>query len=183
MAGLSVLLNVVRVPRKAKDDESQRSRRNAVLTTNNYFVTAFRSPVGDPYITLVDNAPTWLKEAVHEAHGGMMPNDWVFSTCADVWSRICEMDDPSFEDGWIHEFANSQVDIYTKDIYNWAAQFCLSGLFSDAEEQARDLGAFDNPEGVHTILGTIQYCCVSAIANCLWDAYIKHHETKNRSEY
>src|ERR1041385_3387200 len=107
-----------------------------ITVSKQYFVTRFRENEGgqgDPYITLADNAPTWLKDAVHEAHGDILPNDWVFSTCADVWSRICEMPGPDTEDDWIHEFADSQVDIYTKDIYNWAAQFCLSGLFSDAE--------------------------------------------------
>jgi hypothetical protein len=129
-----------------------------------YFVPKQRVG-GETFYTLADDRPQWLNDAVRDAHDNDFPCDWVYEVCYHACYAI---DDGSLTvDSGSHEFADNEVDVYTRDLYRWAADMCLRSSYTEAEENARDMGAFDNPEGVHTILSTIQYCCIAKIADCI----------------
>lgn len=71
---------------------------------------------GSTFVTLEDNAPEWLRDAVREAHDGEMPNDWRFETCRAIWQGLAETPDVDHS-----ELADSLVDIYTADLLAWMA--------------------------------------------------------------
>lgn len=118
-------------------------------------------------VTLTDDHPEWLKEAIYDAHDGTGPNDWVYEECLAACDAI---DDGSLTCGDdAHEHADGRVDVYTQARFVWAACFCLSSLFAEAEEQAKD-GA-DGIEDVGDHLGRVQYYAIERIARIILDAY------------
>lgn len=131
-------------------------------------------PVDSPtgcrrFVTLRENAPQWVLDAVREAHMGSLPLDWIFAECLAVAERIDEGDFD--EDGdWIHEHADNRVDIYTAARFHWAAEFCLTSLFANAEADARELSP--GPQ-VGDMLGLIQYCAITNIVATFFNACVK----------
>ena len=83
------------------------------MSTHIHFATKERDD-GSTYVTLRDDRPQWLADAVHDAHDDEMPNDWRYATCAD----ICEMIDDGTEDAC--EIADALTDVYTGDLLEWA---------------------------------------------------------------
>lgn len=94
-----------------------------------FFVTKERDN-GEEFVCLNDAAPRWLREAVREAHGEELPNDWVYGVCRDAVDAI--------EEGYLEpeEFAEGQVDIYTGALLGWATPHRIA----IAEEYCRDIG-------------------------------------------
>lgn len=123
---------------------------------------------------LVDDAPEWLKDAVREAHQGDMPNDWIYSEIRDVCQAIDDGDlglddcgDPDHDK--IHEYADGAVDIYTKGLYQWQADMCLTDTYSYAEEQLSEFGG-EASTGEKRI-SALQYCAIEAIAVTVLNAW------------
>lgn len=117
-------------------------------------------------VTLSDDRPDWLYDAVQEAHAGSFPNDWVYSVCKSVCEAIddgCLTDEDS-----VHEYADSEVDIYTKDLYQWAADMCLTDVYANAESEASDMGL---PEETEKRIGVLQYCAIASIARTILSAH------------
>jgi hypothetical protein len=80
----------------------------------NYFQTKTRSN-GTNYTCCKDDAPEWLKDAVHSIHEGMFPHDWLYRVAEDCMEGIIDGDeDPN---------TDSFVDVYTKYLMQWALDF------------------------------------------------------------
>jgi hypothetical protein len=62
-----------------------------------------------------DNAPEWIGEMCHEAHGPMLPDDWRYDCIRAAVDWIAEGND-SDDSG---EFADGQVDAYTSARLDW----------------------------------------------------------------
>jgi hypothetical protein len=125
---------------------------------------------GETFTTLKDDRPEWLQDAVREAHQTDLPNDWIYGECK---AAVEAFDEGSLTDeDSIHEYADGRVDIYTKDVYQWAADMCLSSTFSYAEEEAEGMGV-DLKGGVVKLLQTVQYCAISTIARTMLEACTK----------
>lgn len=119
-------------------------------------------------LTLQDNAPQWLLAAIRDAHNGMFPDDWVFETC---YHACLALDEGSLTSDTSHEFVDSEVDIYTRDLYRWAADHCLSNLFAEAEDQANEAGpTLDTADR----LRAIQFYAIDYIAGVMLNAYEEH---------
>lgn len=129
-----------------------------------YFETKKRDS-GDEFVTLRDNRPEWLQSAVYEAHTDAGPNDWVYEECRAACSRFDEGD---FSDDEIHAYADERVDVYTQARFEWAAKFCLTGLYASAEEESAELVAKD--ASIEDRLGAIQYCAIASIARTMIEA-------------
>jgi len=121
---------------------------------------------GESYVTLKDGRPDWLYEAVYDAHNDMLPDDWVYAECEAACEAIDEGNLKTDDD--VHEYADGRVDIYTRDRFKWAADKCLSSLYAEAEEQARDCGSDGADTADH--LGAIQYHAIYAIASTMLSA-------------
>jgi hypothetical protein len=118
--------------------------------------------------TLTDNRPDWLYEAVQAAHVSDLPNDWIYAECRAACDAI---DDGSIacEDD-IHEHADSRVDVYTKDLYQWAADMCLSDTFAQAESDVEDMGG-DSRDDTLQRIRELQYFAISRIARTVFEAW------------
>jgi hypothetical protein len=138
---------------------------------------------GETFFTLTDEAPRWLLEAVRDAHQGTIPNDWIWAECA----AACEAIDswgPKFEDDIVN-YADSRVDVYTKELYQWAADFCLTTTWANAEEEATEIGFAvgetigeflgriaepGTPLKMEFIIRSVQYCAIRYIADVMVNA-------------
>lgn len=121
---------------------------------------------GDTFVSLKDDRPDWLQDAVRDAHSDMLPDDWVYAECEAACNAI---DEGSLkDDDDLHEHADGRVDIYTRARFQWAADKCNSILFAEAEERAKD--ASDGSGDIAEQLRLIQYHAIAAIATTMLDA-------------
>lgn len=128
---------------------------------------------GTKFVTLKDEHPEWLKDAVYEAHDDTLSDDWVYEECRAACDAI---DEGSLkdEDG-LHEHADARVDVYTKARFKWAADFCLTRLYAIAEEEVADL-APGAEVPISDRIGVIQYCAIRTIASKMLEAAKEHAE-------
>ncbi len=88
---------------------------------------------GTDYTCLIDDAPEWARDAVMAAHGDALPNDWMYSACADAARDIAERGCADEESA--HIWADEAVDVYHYALARWLAD--VPGAW-DACEEARD---------------------------------------------
>ena len=101
---------------------------------------------GDETITVLkENAPEELKQAIHNAHGDRLPDDWIYDKFESILSNLSEypVDNAGKLDDYRHEIVDGLVDIYNSELTAWLAD----GLDNIAivDEAVAELGA---PEGV-----------------------------------
>jgi hypothetical protein len=138
-----------------------------------FFKKLDRKPEGcaSRAVTLSDNRPDWLHDAIRDAHASDLPNDWIYEECEAACDAI---DEGSLTDeDSIHEHADSRVDVYTQARYQWAAQFCVSTTYADAEAEALDVGPIHDTV---THLGVVQYYACARIARTILEAYDEHKD-------
>lgn len=124
---------------------------------------------GEAFVTRRDDAPEWLQNAVYDAHQGTLPNDWIYAECLAAVEAFDN--DELGEDGdGVHEHADGRVDIYTRDLYQWAADMCLTDTWASAESDAEDTGPTDTTENR---IGRIQYCAIQHIAEVMRTACLE----------
>jgi hypothetical protein len=117
---------------------------------------------GESYITLKDDHPEWLKDAVHEAHHDTLPNDWIYEEChaaVEAFDTGCLLDEDA-----VHQYVDGRVDTYTRDLYQWAADFCLTDTWAEAEADAKEMGL---PEETEKRIACIQYAAIRHIAETM----------------
>ena len=86
---------------------------------------------GTEYTTRKDDAPFWLGELCHDAHGNMFPDDWRYETIREALEFIAGAD--ADLDDLSAEFADG-VDVYTTDLYAWlSSSFHRQGYCDDAQ--------------------------------------------------
>jgi hypothetical protein len=140
-----------------------------------HFITKTRHPVtqastddGEPYTTLAETRPDWLLGTVREAHQGTLPSGWIYEECR---AAVEAFDAGDLDDSdSVHEHADGRVDVYTRALYQWAADFCTTETFAAAEQEARDMGL---PEETEKRIACIQYAAIRHIADTMREACIK----------
>lgn len=87
------------------------------------YFTALKLENGDTRIILKDDAPQQLRDAVKDAHGDKLPDDFTYSTFADLLSKITEYDCDTIDDleNNRSEIVDGYVDVYTHDLTKWLA--------------------------------------------------------------
>lgn len=143
------------------------------IKIGSYFATETRAD-GTRYTCLTYAAPDWLMQAVRDAHQGDFPNDWIYEECRAAADAIDEGSIRTCDD--IHQHADCRVDVYTKNLYQWAAEFCNSDTFAAAEESADDIGQTSG--STVDRLATVQYCAIEHIAHVILDAYESNQGTE-----
>lgn len=114
-------------------------------------------------VCLADNSPEWLRDAVYAAHAGGMPNDWIYEECGAACDAI---DDGSLtDDDSVHEYADARVDVYTQELYQWAADMCLAPVFAAAKAEDEDCG--HDGGTVQEQLSRLQYHAIARIARTM----------------
>jgi hypothetical protein len=131
-----------------------------------YFVTKKRGrgPKAVSFVTLrVADSP--MREAVYSAHNGDLPNDWIYAQCLAACEAIDAGDIPLADaEGTadaVHAYADRSVDIYTQDLYQWAAGMCQSATFANAETEVEECGGL--PLATEDRFKMLQYCAIKAI--------------------
>lgn len=103
---------------------------------------------GDTFYCLKDGSPEWMTDAIHAAHGDMLPDDWRYSAIHDAASIIEDADDM---DRAGDEFADD-VDVYNGRLLSWAASHGSRMAYcDDAMEE------FGKPESLAQLLMWGQY--------------------------
>ncbi len=148
------------------------------MKLSDFFVRNTRDD-GSKFVSLADNRPDWLYDAVYEAHQGDPPCDWIYAECE---AAACAIDDGALSDeDDLHEHADSQVDIYTKQLFSWQADMCLTSTYSYAEERASELGT-DTSDMIKAVQ-TLQYCAIETIANTILQAWLLEKQREEMPEY
>jgi hypothetical protein len=119
---------------------------------------------------LTDDAPGWLTDAVHEAHGDELPDDWRYATCAAIASALDERDGPDTDDDALVEIADGLVDVYNADRLRWVAGYMTRyTLVDDAVSEA---GGIDGDErGILDAIAWAQCAEIERMAYALRDAW------------
>lgn len=123
---------------------------------------------GESFTCIRSDAPEWVTDVVHACHGDMLPCDWVYEECRAAFEAYEAGDIVEME---VHDYTDTRVDVYTRAIYQWASDMCLSGIYADAEADANDSGL---PEEMEKRLQVIQYYAIDRIANLVIQACEKH---------
>lgn len=110
---------------------------------------------GTNYVTTKDDAPQWVQDLAHDAHGTMLPDDWRYDAIHSVLSALscgADEDDPG-------EIADTLVDTYTGDRLRWLASHMDRVAYCD--DAAEEFGAPDC--GIVERIGWGQYMEASEI--------------------
>ncbi|HYX21402.1 MAG TPA: hypothetical protein VFA98_11215 [Thermoanaerobaculia bacterium] len=140
---------------------------------------------GETFVTLKDDAPGWLRDAVYEAHRGALPNDWIYAQCLGACEAIDDgvfTPGPDIEDDLegFDGYVDSSVDVYTKDRFQWATDMCHTDLFAEAEERATELCTDAMP--MVDRLGAVQFAAIEIIAQAMLDAICDYLDAQPKEE-
>jgi len=119
------------------------------------------------FVRLRDGAPEWLDTAVYEAHRSVLPHDWIFEQCLAIANAIDEGSVQDEED--LHMHVDTEVEVYTKPLMQWVADFCTSTLYSEAEDAARDCESLSGT--LVEQARSIQYFAIDIIARTIFQAW------------
>lgn len=118
---------------------------------------------GRTIVVLKDDAPQALQDAVREARGDKLPDDFIFATFADLLQRISEYDaetvDELRDNDHDHEIIDSCVDIYTHDLLQWLASD--SDNLEYLAQAAQDGWTVD--DGMWQLLARAQYYAIEEV--------------------
>lgn len=92
---------------------------------------------GAPFETLKDGRPQWLVDLVHEAHAGLLPDDWKYACIRSALDHIGESEAETRGDAMddASAFADNEVDVYTSARYEWlSSNLSRSGYVDEATE-------------------------------------------------
>ena len=105
------------------------------------FVSDTRSN-GELFFKLIDGAPEWMQEAMHDAHGDMMPDDMRYSMIRKIAEAIAELDDDADFDDERGDIVDAVPSCYHDARFAWLASHNSRADYCD-EAQAEGIVAAD----------------------------------------
>lgn len=121
---------------------------------SDWFEQATR-PDGEKFYRLKDGHPEWVKELVYDAHGDLLPDDWRYETILDALNFIDDAAEDSYTGDIASEFANSNVDVYTSDRFDWLSSNLQRQSYVD--DAIQDFGGAGENDGIVDVVGWGQY--------------------------
>lgn len=121
------------------------------------FERRYRDPGAEPYYSVREGTPDWIRDMIREAHSSMLPDDWRYDCIHSALGHISDTgaDDTDDLDDAGHEFADSHADVYTSELLAWAASNAYRlGYVDDARSEG--LIPDDADEAKRLMIG--QYC-------------------------
>ena len=97
--------------------------------------------------------PTWVQDMCHEAHGGMLPDDYKYRMIRDTLQHIVEEDEGEPEDTFrdlAYEWADSDTEIYNAALTEWLGSNL--GRSGYVDEEMEEAGAVWPEGGVFALL-------------------------------
>lgn len=127
---------------------------------------------GEWFVYMTDNRPQTLHDAMYAAHGGNLPDDWIFGTFADLLQKITEYDHETMDDldDDRSEIVDGQVDIYTHHLVAWLHN---NNSFLSYLEDAMDSRTFVKEDGAWQVLAYAQYLAIDEIMGHVMDLLAK----------
>jgi hypothetical protein len=119
------------------------------------FETRTRLDSDETYDSLKDDAPQWLQDLVHDAHGSMLPDDWRYATIRAALGFIHDggLEDVDAAHDASSEFADDNVDVYTGARLEWLGSHLDRPAYCDMA--TNDFGPTDS--GIIDLIGLGQY--------------------------
>lgn len=74
---------------------------------------------GTVFWHLREGSPQWMTDAIHAAHGDMMPDDWRYYFCRQMASAWDDLDDDAGEDEMRDAASDIGADIHTSELTDW----------------------------------------------------------------
>ena len=118
---------------------------------------------GEKFYCTVDNTPDWITDMVREAHGDKLPDNYIYNWADSALDNIATGD--MTEDN-IHEYIDSEVDVYTAGLTAWLHSRCdrvyyLTEALDDFEPkdgfQALSMAQYaEIREVFNSVMGSIQ---------------------------
>ncbi|WP_242136971.1 hypothetical protein [Sphingomonas sp. TREG-RG-20F-R18-01] len=145
---------------------NEEGRREALARE---FSAAFEAKTrdnGDTFYCLRDGSPEWMSDAVHMAHGDMMPNDWSYRLTREVVDAIAWLPVGADFDDERGEIVDGIVPVYNNDRLQWLASSLDRAAYCDDAQRdglvAEDATMFDRiAAGIYSEADAI-YSAVSA---------------------
>lgn len=109
------------------------------------FVSDKRHVTGDKFYKLADGSPEWMTDAIHAAHGDMMPDDWRYACIRSVASAVAEVADDEDMDDARHEAVDAIVDVYNARLAAWLGSH--GGRLGYCDEATEEYGAASALDG------------------------------------
>lgn len=116
----------------------------------------------EPIVKLKDSTPPWLSQAIYDAHDGMLPDDWKFSTAQEACEAIAHGGGYENMQDTAEQFAED-ADIYTTDLRRWLTSHPTRPRYCEdthqgasGEETIRAGQALERRELFHAILTAIE---------------------------
>lgn len=83
---------------------------------------------GREFWALKDGKPEWMQEMCHEAHGGMLPDDWKYQFVLEAVVALSEADDP--------DDVQLEADVYNHELLQWLASHLERAGYVDEAVQS-----------------------------------------------
>lgn len=87
---------------------------------------------GERFVYQKDNAPEWLNDLCHDAHGSLLPDDFIYSVIEDALDAIIDNDGDT-------DSVELEADIYTRDLLDWLGSHSSRVAYCD--KAAEEFGA------------------------------------------
>jgi hypothetical protein len=134
-----------------------------------WFKTATR-PSGESFTRMKDDAPEWVGQMVHAAHGDMLPDDWRYACIRAAVDHIADTSEADADA--CHEFADAYVDVYTSALTDWLGSHVNRPGYCD--EAAEEYGG--EPDGINQRIMLGQYAEASEVFYAVSEALLERFD-------
>lgn len=125
----------------------------------------------ESFVSLKDNAPQWVKDAVYSAHGDFLPDDWRYDKIQDAFGAIHDASEDADTTEVGDEFADGAVDAYTHARLQWLASNLNRPGYCD---EAREEGLIGEDSDLVQQIGMGQYMEAREIWGAVLEALCEH---------
>jgi hypothetical protein len=131
------------------------------MRVTSYFHTLTRDS-GTSFVTLTNDAPDWVRDAVMSAHDDEYPNDWRYATCRAIFDDLAT--DPELDP---YDLADRLVNIYNTDLARWLGDD--AGRSQYVDDAAHEYGA-TMAEGLWGLVRAGQFYAIVAMVETIASA-------------
>jgi hypothetical protein len=118
------------------------------------------------FCKLRDGSPQWMTDAIHAAHGDIMPLDWIYEHCSRIVDMMTEYEPEQWDDS-VSEWCDGLTDVYNIELAQWLALHLDFAEYVDNATQElghSDRGIFgDIAMGQYSVLENIAYAMLNAV--------------------
>jgi len=160
----------------------QTTQENTVKTLADTFAQSFETRTranGDLFHCLKDDHPEWVQDAVREAHGDRMPDDWTYAQCDMGAALIREQIQSGVEPCDLLDEITVEADCYYANLTKWLADHNRNLDFVNEYIQDFTVGRV---EDVQSLIAGGQWLAKHRILDCMVNAFQEQAEELEGAE-